>query len=99
MCYAQQIKMILVKLERQAVTQTLDVIFFTFRNINSIDVKIAKNALRLMDTASAAHPYALSNSVWSLPNKGKHNIYLFFCGVRYCKQIKLQSIIFSNIYQ
>ena len=48
-----------------------------FRNINSIDVKIAKNALRLMDTASLAHPCALSSIALSVPYKGKHNIYLF----------------------
>ena len=49
-------------------------IFWLLSSINSIDVKIAKNALRLMETASAAHPCALWNI---MPYKGKHNIYLF----------------------
>ena len=54
-----------------------NLIFWPLRNINSIDVKTAKNALRLMDAASLAHPYALSNIVLSVLYKGKHNIYLF----------------------
>ena len=53
-----------------------NLILFTFRNINSIDVKIAKTAVRFMDTASAAHPYVLSDIVAPLPYEGKHNLYL-----------------------
>ena len=51
--------------------------FFTFTNIYSIDVKIAKNALRLMETASIAHPCALSDIVATVPYKENCCAYLF----------------------
>ena len=43
-----------------------------------IDVKIAKNALHLMGTASAAHPYTLPDTEAPLPYKGKHSISVEF---------------------
>ena len=49
---------------------------FKFRNINTFDVKIAKNALRLVDTASVAHPHTLSDIVLPLPYKG-NRLYIF----------------------
>ena len=51
--------------------------FLMFRNIYSIDVKIAKNALRLMETASFAHPCALSDIVATVPYKENCCVYLF----------------------
>ena len=48
-----------------------------FRNINSIDEKIAKNALRLMETASVAHPCALSDIEATVPYKENSCVYLF----------------------
>ena len=50
----------------------------TFRNINFIDVKIAKNALRLMETASVAHPCALSDIVATVPYKAKIAVFIYF---------------------
>ena len=44
------------------------------RNMNSVGVKMAENALRLRDTVSATHPYVLSDIVAPLPYKGKRDV-------------------------
>ena len=70
-----------IKEIRSDVAQTLDVniaFFFTFRNFYSIDVKIAKNALRFMDTASVAHPCALSDIDATAPYKESLCVYMSY---------------------